>query len=471
MGWKVRHLHSQNRGLLGKVGMKTRMKRFLNKMEVDRAVFFGVLTRIWSIVAGSITALLIAIKFSPVLQGYYYVFWSIFAFQTFAELGLSSVVVQFASHEWSKLYLDKEGNIKGDEKAISRLISLATKASTWYSVGAFIVIFGLGAGGYLFFYYSQNFRIGWELPWLTLCFLSGINFFLVLIWSLLEGCNQVSNVYAYRFFQGLATNLSIWLAIASGAKLWAAPISIAVILMASATFLKRKYFNFLKTLFFSRPTTFFIEWRKEVVPLQWRMALIWISNYFVFWFMTPVIFHYHGAVMAGQFGMTWSVVSAIGMIASSWIFPKAPQFGILISRKKYNELDRLFLRITRMMVIVMLTLASAILLGVVMLNFFKHPFAKRILPILPTALFLAAQIIMTLTLPVSTYLRAHKKEPTLVILVTSGILTGLLIFVLGKYSSVTGVAIGYLSVNVLSAPLLVLIWNRCRRAWHTDGIA
>jgi len=92
-----------------------------------------------------------------------------------------------------------------------------------------------------------------------------------------------------------------------------------------------------------------------------------------------------------------------------------------------------------------------------------------LLPILPTTIFLIAQVIMMSSLPLSLYMRAHKKEPILFVSVLGGVATGLSTFILGKYYYVTEVAMGYLVINVIIVPIIVLIWHRCRAEWHAGS--
>lgn len=452
--------------------MKDKLRKLLYAIEVDRAVFFGALTKIWSAIAGLLTAFLIILKFTPECQGYYYTFTSLLALQVFVELGLSTVIIQFASHEWSKLRLDSNGRITGDKDALSRLVSLANSTFKWFITGGVIIAFILGLAGYIFFLWSKaNHGVSWVLPWFSLCFVTGISVCLIPVWSLLEGCNQVSTVYTYRFFQGIAVNLVIWIAIFSGAKLWSATIMVMATILCGVLFFKYRYQNFVKNLLFTKPLDARIDWRKEIFPMQWRIAVSWISGYFIFAFFTPVIFHYYGAVVAGQFGMTWSIVGMIFMISSSWFLPKAPKFGILIAKKKYGELDALFVRIMRVFVIITALVAAMVWLAVYALNKLNHPFSARLLPVLPTTVFLIAQVIMILSVPFSVYLRAHKKEPLLFISVLSGVLTALAAFIFGKYYSVTAIGLGYLTVNIFLVPFIVLIWHRCRIEWHAEIVA
>ncbi|MCK5608083.1 hypothetical protein KAR91_39750 [Candidatus Pacearchaeota archaeon] len=444
------------------------LKRLLVKAEVDRAVFFGLLLKVWSIIAVPMTALLIATQFTPELQGYYYTFGSLLALQVFVELGLGTVIIQFASHEWSKLSLDKTGNIIGDRNALSRLISLANITLKWYLIGGLIVIIGLGIGGYVFFSQSSNLNINWVLPWLTLSVLTGVTICFIPVWSLLEGCNQVTNVYTYRFWQGLFTSLSIWIAILLGAELWTAPISSIVVLICSGVFLRYKYWNFLKILLLSKPTNPRIEWRNEILPMQWRIAISWISGYFIFFLFTPVLFKYHGAGVAGQFGMTWSVVGAIGAFSSAWLVPKVPQFGMMIARREYTKLDTLFWKITKIVISVTILLGICIWFFIYILNKLDYSLANRLLSPLTAGIFIAAQVILTISIPFGSYLRAHKKEPLLFLSVIGGLLTGLSTLILGKYYSATGMAVGYLSINLLLIPFVILTWHRCRTKWHTE---
>ena len=74
-------------------------KKFLRWLEVDRAVMFAVLSKVWSLFAAPITLLLIAYFLVPEVQGFYYTFLSLIALQSFVGLGFYIVITQFASHE------------------------------------------------------------------------------------------------------------------------------------------------------------------------------------------------------------------------------------------------------------------------------------------------------------------------------------------------------------------------------------
>lgn len=462
------HLAVQQETFKDRLRLKSRV--LLNRVDVDRAVFFGLLGRIWSFCSGPVTAILISAKFTPELQGYHYTFGTILALRVFIELGLGTVIIQFASHEWSKLSLDESGYIIGDSDALSRLVSIANIASIWYFVGGLLVAIGLGIGGSIFFSTSPHSNISWFSPWILLCFVTGISVILVPFWSLLEGCNQVGRLYTFRFFQGLVSSMSLWIAILLGAKLWAIAISIIATLVCSLCFLKFRYWLFIKTLLLSKPDSSKIDWRLDMLPMQWRIAVSWISGYFIFSLFVPVLFKYHGPSVAGQMGMTWSIVGVMGGIAGSWLTPRAPKFGILIAQKKYDELDRFFWRITKTVVGISALMALGMWSVVLTLNILDFSviqrFAARILSPLPTGIFLVAQVLSITTSPFSTYLRAHKREPLMLFSLICGVLVGCSTFFLGKQYSVMGMSVGYFAINLISVPVVILIWRRCCKEWH-----
>lgn len=425
----------------------------------------------WGLCSGPVTAILVAVTFTPEVQGFYFTFGTIVALQVFVELGLGTVIIQFASHEWSKLSLDASGRIAGDRASLSRLVSIANIASKWYLAGGVLLVVGLGAGGWLFFGPVTS-GVPWFSPWLLLCLVTGLEVCLVPIWSLLEGCNQLVQLYRFRFLQGLIASLSTWAAILLGAGLWTAPLSVSATLLVSIFFIRRRYWSFLTSLLLGRADGPTIAWRSDMLPMQWRIALSWIGGYFVFSLFVPVLFKYDGPVVAGQMGMTWSMVAMIGAVTSAWVSPRAPRFGMLIARKEYGELDRQLRAVTGIVVGVSALLALTVWLLVLMLNALDHGLAMhlaaRLLAPLPTGLLLAAHCIMLATTPASAYLRAHKKEPLMVFSIIYAALVGCSTFFLGRHFSVMGMAAGYLIVNALAMPVVFLIWSRCRKEWHAN---
>lgn len=440
-------------------------KGLLRRAQVTRAAAYGIMGASWGFVAGPVTAVLIASFFTPEVQGYYYTFSSVLAMQILLELGLSDIVKYFAAHEWAKLSLDPQGWIVGDADALSRLVSLGRASFRWYFMCGVIAAFVVGTAGYVFFSRSPDVGITWVAPWFALSVLSGVSMVLIPVWSLLEGCNQVSQVYFFRMIGAIIRNLFIWAAMVLGFRLWTAAAGTAAILVWSGGFLFWRYRRFLRP-FFSQPTGPRVNWRGEIWQVQWRTALSYLNTFFISYLFIPILFHFHGSVVAGQFGMTWSIAAVLGGVAVMLSTPRGPQFAMMIARREYKALDQLLYRIIAAALGVLLLGGLVAWLLVYALNVLNHPFAARLLPPLATALLLFGIMAAIALHPTSVYLRAHKKEPYVVISFTQGVLISLSSLVLGSQFGAVGVAVAYLGTNLILLPWQLAIFYRCRREWH-----
>ena len=443
-------------------------KKFLRWLEVDRAVMFAVLSKVWSLFAAPITLLLIAYFLVPEVQGFYYTFLSLIALQSFVGLGFYIVITQFASYEWANLSLDDAGYISGDEKARLRLISLGRLVFKWYAWASAIFVLLVGAGGYLFLSQSPDPGISWKSPWFFLVVVAGLQFWALPFLSLLEGCNQVHTIYRFRFIQGIISSLVIWLTLLWDIGLWMAVDGLGAGLLSSLYLLLVFYKNFFQPFFTIKPEEG-IQWREEIWPMQWRLALGGSMSYFMVSIYTPVLFHYHGPVVAGQMGMTWQLVAALGSLAMAWVATKVPRFGILIAQKNYAELDQFFFRTSSISMGVISLGAVLLWLLVYGLNYFEHPLAQRLLSPFPFGLFIAGTVLGQIIQCQTAYLRAHKKEPFLIYALVYGFSNGILVWFLGSRFGAIGASAGYLLVmSLVAVPMASYIWIKCRKKWHAD---
>jgi len=446
--------------------------RLLRVLGVDRAVAFAVLGNLTSLFLGPITVLLIAWRFSPELQGYYYTFGSLMALQVLFDLGLGQAIIQFASHDWSALSLDVKGRIVGEEAARSRLLSLGRLSFKWYGWAAFLLILGLGPAGYAFFPQSTGGGVSWSGPWTALCFGVGASFTLLPAFSLLQGCNQVPQFWFYRWIQQIVNGLSIWIAILLGAGLWTLSVASVAGLLWSAFFLLRRYPGFVGS-FLSPPTGPLICWRTNVWPVQWRIAISWIGAYFTTSLFAPVLFRLSGPVAAGQMGMTVTLALVLLAVSSNWVVTKGPRFGVLIAQGEFQELDRLFRRSFISSIAVSCLGAVTIILGVFLLPRLHHPFSARLLPLLPTVLLLSGTVLNSATTGISVYLRAHKREPLAPVYLLTALVVLASALVLGGRFGALGITAGYLvAVAFIQLPLALLVFRRRRAEWHkvsSDG--
>jgi len=442
-----------------------RVRGMLRWADVDLAVGFALLTRMWQVLAAPVTLLLVAHFMTGEMQGFYYTFASLLALQSFVELGLSAVVVNVASHEWANLTLDASGRIAGSPEARSRLVSLGQLVFKWYAVASLVFVFGVGAAGFFFFAQSDHGGVAWKAPWFATVALSGLLLWLMPFNSLLEGCNQVASVNYFRMTQAALGSAGLWITLALHGGLWAAAVTVGISVLRSVHFLLVRYRRFFKP-FFQGPDGARMNWRIEIWPMQWRLAISGVFGYLAFSLFNPVLFHYHGPVLAGQMGMTWALTAALQMTSMAWLQPRIPRFGMLIARKDYATLDHLFLR-SSLTVLGLTALGAALLWSAVeALYLLGHPLSQRILPPLPTALFVLAAVLMQVSLCQTAYLRAHKREPLVAMSTVFGLTVGVLVWSLGSRFGAAGAATGYLSAVIMAVAWETRIWLRCRAEWH-----
>ncbi len=417
------------------------------------------------LVSAPITLFLIAREFTPELQGFYYTFGSLLALQSFVELGFYNVILNVASHEWSSLSLDASGAIAGSIEARSRLISLGRLVFKWYAVASLLFVAGVWAAGSLFFGQQPAHGVAWQGPWAAVVCFTGLLLWALPFNSLLEGCNQVETIQRLRFSQAFLSSIGLWTALSLGAGLWALVVAAAINVLRDAWLLLVQYRRFF-TPFRDRPDGPVLHWRADLWPMQWRLALSGVVNYFALYLFNPVMFQYHGAVVAGQMGMTLAMIYGLQALGIAMLTPKVPTFGMLIARRDFAALDRLWLRASIVSLLTCLAGGAAMLTAILALRAAGLPLASRLLAPLPIALFLGGMLLMQISQCETAYLRAHKQEPIVVMSVTTSLGIGAVVWVFGGRYGPMGAAAGYLAMAAVLVIWETVIWARCRALWH-----
>lgn len=434
----------------------------------DPAVLYGFITRIWTIAAGPVNLLLIARFFTPPVQGFYYTFGSLVGWTAFLELGLGTVVQQFASHEWAHLSLGADGEIAGDVHAAGRLAALARIAVRWYAAAAIVSAVALGAGGAFFLGRHSEPGVSWLAPWIVLVLTSAGAVALLPGWTILDGCDQLVRTNRARAAMVIGSSLALWTTILCGGGLWASAAAMVVNLAVTVTFFRASYSRFFRSLRRIPAAHAGVDWRHELWPLQWRIALSWLSGYFIFSLVTPVLFSVRGAVEAGQMGMTMTLANSLVAVSLTWALRRAPMFGILIARREYKTLDALY-RQTMLLTLGVAALGMAAIYGVLVgLNRIHHPLAQRFLTPRVAAVMLLATVIIIGVSVMSTYLRAHKREPFMVPSLLTGLAIAVGTLIFGRRYGVAGIAAVYFVAVAFFAVIEVVIFIRCRTRWHAS---
>jgi O-antigen/teichoic acid export membrane protein len=420
--------------------------------------------RLWSLVAGPVTLVIITSTTDPVTQGYYFTFNSLLALQVFFELSFGQAVVQFASHEFARLRFGNDGTLEGDSSSLARLLSLARVSLKFYLIIGLLCPLLLSGVGIVFFREGIKHANEWLLPWCLLSFATGAHLILVAGWSLLEGCNQIFVVAKCRLIAAVSGSVALWVTLVSGGGLYA-PFAASVLSFAVASHLLWKRIHPIVRQMRKTRAGPRLSWREEIWPFHWRMAISGISGTLSTNAVSPIIFRVNGPIAAGQFGMSMSIVNAISSVAQAWMQTKSARYGILISQKNFSELDRLAKKATAQAIVVCFFGILALVTVLNTLADHRHVAARFASP----GVFLtlgAVSVLNTAVYGIAYYLRAHKREPLMILSLTSGAANVSLCLIGATLWGAYGVATGLLLVSLVALAAALKICASKRRAWQ-----
>jgi len=443
------------------------LRRIADSVGLNRATGFAVFGRIVQALGSVVNVLLILHYLTLPVQGYYYALWSIVALQSVFELGFSFVILQVAAHERVHLEFHPGGAISGDPSAHIRLASLLQRTVRWYSVACLLMGAAILAGGMRFFSLHQIPAYShlwiWSLRMAVLACM--IAFALAPVLSFLEGCGQVTAVARTRFLQSVVSTLAAWTAMVTHHGLYApAFVLFSQAAVAAALLWSRR--SLLLPLLQAPVRNSGICWRNEVWPFQWKIAVSWLCDYFIFQLFTPVIFAFDGPAEAGRMGLSVNIVMQLSAMMLVWMTTKSAPFGSLIAKRDFTGLDALFFRALRQSLLLLSAASVLALSGVLAIRHVAPQFAHRIVS-WPVFLFLLLSAIGNhIVQSEAIYLRAHKCEPFLIqsIVIAAATAGGITFF--ARTSGTFGVAIAsFIVLGLFGTASATRIFIAKRKSW------
>ena len=414
------------------------VKLGLKKIGIDEAIAYTVFSKLVQAIGNLVSILIIAKYLNKDEQGYYYTFGSIIAIQVFFELGFNSIITQYAAHEFAHINYTSDTSISGNAVNISRLSSLLHLIIKWFSILALLLLITLNLVGYFFFSKFSVTGVSWK---------------------------QMASL---RLAQQIFYISSIFIAFAFNLKLWAGGIAtfIAFIVLLSAIIFSNKIK--LLTTIYKQIGNEEIHYIKEILPYQGKIAISWISGYFIFQLFNPVLFATEGPKVAGQMGMTLAVFNGISALTMSWINTKVPLFSGLIAKKDFISLDKIFNTTVKQLTLINVIVISLFIAFIYVLRFYQIPLAERFLQPLPLILLGLTVIFNQFVFSWATYLRCHKQEPFLVLSVVIGLLCLCSTIGLGHYFGLMGIVLGYsFLMFTISFFWAYHIFKTKQKEWHS----
>lgn len=438
-----------------------------NFLGINHTISYSILTQVVNATKGFISILFITKYLSPQEQGFHYTFVSISALQIFFELGFSAIITQYTAHEKAHLSLNLN-KIEGADFHKNRLSSLLRLSVKWFGIMAILLFTVLYFAGNQFFNDSNSGSdISWKLPWIIIC----MNTTLILITSpilaFFEGLGQVKQIAKMRFYVSFIPAILYFFMLSLGAKLYAAPISgIFNIIFLISWFLYTDNKIVFKNIWNDFSDKNKISWRREILPYQSKIALSWISGYFMFQIMNPVVFSIFGAKIAGQMGMTLAILYGLFGLVNAWIVTKVPVFSELIAKREFRLLDKIFNKALNQSVVILFFAVTSVIILVYIINLFDFNVKERLLPILPFSIIMLTSLPMFINNSLATYLRCHKEEPFLLISILSGLMSIILIYFSSKYLGLIGMTSSYFTVISFATVGGLMIFYKKKKLWH-----
>ncbi len=441
----------------------------LKRFGVDKSIAYSSGARVIQAFTGVASIFFIAQFLTGAEQGFYYTFGSIVAIQVFFELGLTNIITQYVAHEVSHLSWKDSTTLEGDESHHSRLAYLLRFSVKWYSIlGVIFFLVLLGVGYWFFNYYSPSDEyVNWQIPWILVSIGTVLSLFISPLMSIIMGLDRVKEVMKMRFYQQIIIPMTTWIGLAVGFHLYV--VGIAPLLSVLYVIVYSSYFSDIKDILknlWKKRITDRVSYIREIFPFQWKIALSWVSGYFIFQLFNPVLFATEGPVVAGQMGMTLAAINGIMAFSQSWITTKIPLWSKLIALKEFAQLDRIFNTTMKQVSVVCLCLISVLVIGIWGLKALHFQLGYRFLNWTPLILMLIPLFINQWVNGWATYLRCHKQEPFLLNSIVGGILCCLSTVILGKLYGVIGMTVGYCSITFALSFWGYNIYKTCKSSWH-----
>jgi len=375
-------------------------------------VLTTLFNRLWGVVSGFFSLILIPLFLSSTEQGYYYTFASLMGISVLFELGLNSLIAQTMSRDI--VHLEQQGGrLVGQKKLVDNVQSLIFFAKRWYlkvaiSFGVIVIIIG----AFVLNSHQVLSASYWAPVWVALVVLTATNLFLSPRLALHEGMGFVGKVALLRLKTGIVGSLLLWILLLSGYGLWAVIAFPSASVLITLGWLNKngETFRWIESrdeLFLNK------KLGRDLLSVQFRLAVSWICGYIIYNLFVPLTFMEHGAVEAGQLGMSLAIFQSLGFIGMSWCNAKVPKFAGYVSQKDRIGLNSEFSKVFSISIAITIAMCFGVLGLAAYATSIGMDLMSRISPLQILALIALVTVVNNVIFLLATYLRAHLEEPML----------------------------------------------------------
>lgn len=421
----------------------------------------SALNQLWKLLSGPLLLVLVPLYLSTEAQGYWYTFISLAALAVFADMGFSSILLLFASHEFSHLNFNIDKTLSGKQDALIRLATLGKFATKWsciMSLMAFPIVLSVG----YFFLAKRESDIDWQLPWLLYGLASILVFLNSMTLSFIEGCDSVGDVQKIRFYISFTSAIVTIIFLLNGDNLYALSLALLCGGITGSILICARYKNMIRQLY-KIANSYNHSWASEILPLIWRYSISWISGYFILSVFTPLAFHFYGPVNAGQVGFSMAICVAMFSISNIWLSIITPRLNMYAAQNQKKALNRAFRKGILLAIATYILGTTTLVIALWLIN--GHPLLEnRITTRLSILTLSIGWLIQLIVNALAIYMRAYKKEKLVIVSIFNGAYVTISTFFIAKNFSFDYIFFGFTSAYLLVLPWVYIIFKKFQRS-------
>ena len=449
------------------------LRRRLRTLLTDAGVRATVLSRAIALGGAPVTLYLAATRLAPNDQGWYFVAINIVAFAQLCELGLGTIIVQFASHEWPRLRWGRGGGLEGDPSARDSVAALLVSATRWFGAAALALFAVAGVGGALVFGGNlSGSRVAFAVLWFGFVAVTSLYLLVIPFVCVAEGCGDLIAVQRMRAAQAAAILAALWTGILTAGPLAAAWLAATAQFVVAAVWLFRRHRGLLRAPR-SLPALL-LEGVKGVATRyrieQGRSARLWIALWVTPQLLAPVLLRMRGGDEAGRLGVTLAVATAPLTLAIAWLHGRYPSFGALVAGGKTHEFDALARRAAGEAATVFACGCAAVTGVVLVLPHLLPAFAMRFLPPQSLLALMGGNLAALLLQAMAGWLRTFRDEEIATPIVSGAVVVVIASAIAGTVGGANEMAAVFAAASLLIAvPVAGVHFARVRRARLGSG--
>lgn len=396
------------------------------RLQVDRTLLFALATRLWQAGSGPLTLYLVVASLSLEQQSVYYGVASVLAIQSLLELGTLNVLVGQAGYlagGATSPGATSPGASTPGASTSARLGQLAVAADRWFGWLAIgFVGLALAVGGWLFSRVSLPPSVHWQGPLVAVVLCAGYSVAAAGRAAVVEGAGGRQLVHGTRLAMAVVGSGAVWAVLLAGGGLWCLLAAGAVQAIAIAGLVHSPAAR--RLLPRQSPAGDDFSWRRDVLPSQWRMALISAGYHLATQLFPLFLLAADRAADAARLGMTLAITTAIQMLALAWAQTRYPMIASLHGQRQRAAAGAMWRQTARVSTLLLVAALAAAVLLVAWLPGWDARFDQRLISAGQAAVLGLGCVANHAVALLAFYILASRRQPVVATAAAYGITAG-----------------------------------------------